>query len=224
MAEFLQHFQGNRPSFPEAADAGAPQHRDVAAGAKRVRQVPHQGPHIGPFAADDLDLQVVRIRRAQHPRLVDGHRPRLQLHLDPLPRQVVGPLAVHLDGRIDRRGLLDLADEGLQRLCRRLRRGPHVRFSRDHALAVEAGGGLAPGDGEAIGLVRLHQERDGLGRLAKRDGQDASGQRIQGPGVARLLSLEQAAHLGDRLGGGHVEGLVERDPSRDRPPLAPPAH
>src|SRR5262249_24915145 len=90
--------------------------------------------------------------------------------------------------------------------------------------AVEAGGLDAPGDGEAVRLVGVHQERNGLGGFAERDRQHAGGEGIERPGVAALLGVQRAPHAADRLGRPQVLRLVEADPARDGIALAPTRH
>jgi hypothetical protein len=68
---------------------------------------------------------------------------------------------------------------------------------------------------EAIGFFAILHERHGLGRLAEGDGQDAGGKRVERAGVAGFLGVEQALELGDRLGRGQADRLVEHDPAID---------
>src|SRR5579883_59094 len=72
-----------------------------------------------------------------------------------------------------------------------------------------------PGDGEAIGLFAILNEGHGLRRLAESDRQDTRGERIERAGVTRLFSIEHALQPGDRMGRGHADRLVERDPAID---------
>ena len=128
---------------------------------------------------------------------VDAHGAGRQLDRLAGAGQVVGAHPLHQDGRIGRRDLVNFADEGRQGLLDRSARGPHVRAGGHLALAVEGCSGLAPGQGEAISLVGVDHEADGLGRLAQGDGQDAGGQGIEGAGVTGFLGVEQAAHAAD---------------------------
>ena len=47
---------------------------------------------------------------------------------------------------------------------------------------------FAPAHGEAVGLAAVHDERNGLGRLAERDRQAAGGERIERAGMAGRLA------------------------------------
>ncbi|MNY14299.1 hypothetical protein D3C86_1474690 [compost metagenome] len=184
-------------------------------GAQDGGQVARQRTHIDALARAHGDFDVVGVRGVGHRRLVDRDPAGVQLELGAVARQVIGALAVDPDGRELGRNLIDLADEGRQRRLHRLDRGPHVGPGDNLALAVDAVGGDAPVDGEAIDLLGVHHEGHGLGRLAQGNRQNARGQRVQRPGVTGLLGVEQAADLGHRLGRAHLIGLVEADPAVD---------
>ncbi|MNT28102.1 hypothetical protein D3C72_1637640 [compost metagenome] len=184
-------------------------------GAQHGGQVAGQGSDIDALARPHGDLDVVGVRRVRDRGLVDHDLAGLQLELHAVAGQIIGALAVDADGRELGRRLVDLADEGRQGRPDRLDRGPHVGAAGDLALAVDAVGGNAPVDGEAIDLLGVHHEGHRLGRLTQRNGQDARSQRVQRPGVTRLLGVEQTANLGHRLGRAHLERLVEADPAVD---------
>jgi len=90
----------------------------------------------------------------------------------------------------------------------------------DAALGVVGVALLAPAHGEAVALAAVHDEGDGLGGLAKSNGQGAGGQRIEGAGVAGALGVEQPLHHRDRVGRGHADRLVEHHPAVDVAALA----
>ena len=77
--------------------------------------------------------------------------------------------------------------------------GFKLKFADGLAFAVLGVGGDAPAYTKAVALCRFRDEADGLGRLAKGDGQDAGGQGIQRPGVAGRRQ---------QLGGGTQGPLV----------------
>ena len=63
------------------------------------------------------------------------------------------------------------------------------RAVADHlALGVVGVALLAPAHREAVALAPVHHERDGLGRLAERERQEARGERIERAGVAGALA------------------------------------
>ena len=178
-------------------------------------QIAREGPDIDALAGADRELDVVGVGRVADGGLVDHHPAAGQFEIGALARQVIGALAVDLDGTELRRDLIDLTDEGGKGRAHRPDIGPDVGTAGDLALAVEAVGRNPPVDGEAIDLLRLHHEGDGLGRLAQGDGQDAGGQRIERARVTGLLGVEQAADLRHGLGRAHAERLVETDPAVD---------
>ena len=208
----------------ERSDPLTPQGRNMPLGAENRGQIARQRAHIDALARPDGQLDVVRVGRIADGGLVDHHPAAGQFEIGALARQVIGALAVDLDGAELRRDLIDLTDKGRKGRAHGLDIGADVRAAGDLALAVEAVGRNPPVDGEAIDLLRLHHEGDGLGRLTQGDGQDAGGQRIKRAGVAGLLGVKQAADLGDGLGGAHAERLVETDPAVDDLALLAAAH
>ena len=101
-----------------------------------------------------------------------------------------------------------------QRRADRLVGRPDVAGRGDLALAVVGRARFAEAQGEAVFLAAVHDERDGLGRLAQGDRQDAGRQRIERAAMARLLGGEQPAHLADRLGRAHARAACRARPSR----------
>src|SRR5690606_21128302 len=82
-----------------------------------------------------------------------GHHPRLQRDFLARPRTVVSTFAVHLERRIGRRRLLDLAREVLEDRHERGHWRAAVAGGDDPALHVERIGFAAELDGEGIGLA-----------------------------------------------------------------------
>src|SRR5450759_4078902 len=148
-------------------------------------------------------------------------RPGLQFDGLPVTRQIIGALALDLDGGVLRRNLLDQAGEPRQQFPDRLGGGPDLAGLDDLALSIVGIAFLAPGDREAVALAAVHHERDGLGSLAERDRQAPGGERIEGSGMAGALGLEQPLHHRDRVGRGHADRLVEHDPAVDVALVAP---
>src|SRR3546814_7294375 len=87
----------------------------VRDGAGRAPQIARQGAHVGAFAAMNLENRMVPVRLSFQRDGVDRDAARLQLEVGLGAGEVVGPLSAHLDRRIERRRLLDLAGEGSQR-------------------------------------------------------------------------------------------------------------
>lgn len=224
MHQIGQEIQRDGVFRRERSDPLATQGGNMPLGAQNRGQIAGEGAHIDALAGADGQFDMVGVGRVADGGLMDHHPAARQCELGTLAGQVIGALAVDLDGAELRRDLIDLADKGRKRRANRLDIGPDVRAAGDLALAVEAVGRDPPVDGEAIDLLRLHHEGDGLGRLAEGDGQDAGGQRVEGAGVPRLLGVEQAADFRDRLGRTHAERLVETDPAVDDLALLAAAH
>ena len=133
----------------------------------------------------------------------------------PVARQVIGTLALDLDGGVLRRDLLDQAGEPRQQLGNRFRGGPFITRFDDPAFGIVGIAFLAPGDRKAVALAAVHHERNRLGGFAQRNRQSAGGERIERAGVAGALGLEQPLHDRDRMRRGHADRLVEHDPAVD---------
>src|SRR3546814_5272379 len=73
--------------------------------------VARERPHIGALAAVNLEDCVIAVRLAFQGDGMDCDAARLQLEVGLGAGEVVGAPATHLDGRIERRDLLDLAGE-----------------------------------------------------------------------------------------------------------------
>ena len=224
MHQIGQEIQRDGVFRRERSDPLAAQGGNMPLGPENRGQIARQRAHIDALARPDDQLDVVGVGRIADRGLVDRHPAAGQFEIGAFAGQVIGALAVDLDGAELRRHLIDLAGEGPEGRAHRLNVGADIRTAGDLALAVEAVGRNPPVDGEAIDLLRLHHEGDGLGRLAEGDGQDAGGQRIKRAGVPGLLGVKQAADLGDGLGGAHAERLVETDPAVDDLALLAAAH
>src|SRR5438874_9364097 len=86
-------------------------------------------------------------------------RARLQFHRLAVARQIIGPLALDLDGGVLRRGLLDDADELRQQVLDGLDTGPDFAGFDNPALGIVGVAFLAPGDREAIALAAVQDRK-----------------------------------------------------------------
>src|SRR6266566_2891646 len=145
--------------------------------------------------------------------------PRSQLDDFAVPRQIIGALALHLDGGIARRGLLDQAGKLRQQAADRLRARPDIAGLHDLPLGVVGVALLSPAHREAVALAAVHHERNGLGGFAKRDREAAGGERIERAGMAGALGLKQPLHHRDGLRRRHADRLVQHDPAVNVAPV-----
>ena len=145
----------------------------------------------------------------------DLDRAGFQLHRLAVAGEIIGALALDLDGGIARRHLLDDAGKGRQQRANLVWAGATVAGLDHPALGVVGIPFLAPAHGEAVELAAVHDEGDGLGGFAERDRQTAGSERIERAGVSGALGLEQSLHHADRVGRGHADRLVENDPAMD---------
>ncbi len=129
--------------------------------------------------------------------------------------EIISAFAVDLDGGESGRGLHDFADEAGEKRPDLAFAGAGVARCRDGAFLVVGGGLGAPADGEGVGFLAVDGERDGLGRFAERDRQDAGRERIERAGVTGLLGVEEALHAGERMRAGQAERLIEDQPAVD---------
>src|SRR5690606_10692838 len=191
---------------------------------ERPGQVIAERADVSAFAARDFKLGMVRIGPRDEADFVDGDGAGLKLHFLACPGQRIGPLARNLDGGEGGRHLHDLAPEAGERSIDLLIARAVGAFRRDFALGIARGGGLAKPDGKAVALAGIHDERDGLGRLAKGDRQDAGCKRVERARMARLLRIEKAAHFVHHIGGGGAGRLGHDDPAMNRIALLAPGH
>ena len=196
-----------------AADPGAAQPDQVAAGAQGRAEVAGQGPDVGAARAAHGGVEVEQVPVAADIRdreLVDRHRPGRQLGRGARPGQPVGALAVDLD-RADRgRHLLDLAGEPGHRRHERFR--GNVRRgggAGDLALGVVRAGRLAEPDRGVVFLLGQRQVAEQPGGLLHADHQDAGRHRVQRPGVAHLPGPGQPPDPGHDIMRRHPARLVD---------------
>src|SRR6202048_4455101 len=114
--------------------------------------------------------------------MVNLDRAGLQVDGFAVASEIIGALALDLDGGVLRRGLLDQAGESRQQFPYSLRRRSEVAGLDGAALGIVGVALLAPGDREAIALATVHHERNRLGGFAERDRQGAGGGRVRGGG------------------------------------------
>jgi hypothetical protein len=183
--------------------------------AERAAHVAGDGADVCAPAAFGLEHRRQRIRHVDEFEPVDLHGTRFELDGFTLAREIVSALAVDLDRREGGWSLHDLADEGREECLDRITRRRDIAAFDDLTFRVVGIGFGAPSYGEAIGFLAVDRVRDRFGRLAERDRQDTRGEWIERAGVARLLRLEQPAHLADGLRRRHPDGLVEDDPAID---------
>ena len=81
----------------ERADAGAPQRPHMAEGSRAAAEIARERAHIGALAALGLEHRVLGVRRLDQREPVDLDRPRRELDLLALAREVVGALALDLE-------------------------------------------------------------------------------------------------------------------------------
>src|SRR5690606_8268762 len=192
--------------------------------AERPGKVIGERADVSAFTAIDFKLGMVRIGARNKPDFMDGDGARLKLHFLTCPGQRIGPLARDLDGGESGRHLHDLALEAWECCLDLLIARTGGAFRRDVAFSVARGSGLAEADGETVALARIHDEGDGFGRFAERDGQDTGGQRVECACMPGLLRIEKAAHLVHHIGRGGAGRLVNDDPAMDRIALLAPRH
>src|SRR5215471_11807455 len=170
MAESLQLFQRNCGFYREGTDFESSQLRDMAESIEGECQIPHPGPDIRALAAGKLENRLVRVQNFDQPGFSDKNRTRLQAELLAVARKVIGPLTVHLYGRIGRRHLEDFPNE-----TRELGEDLGLAWAnlgerRNLAFGIVCGARLAPAGGEAVELFAVHGVGHRLGRLAQSDG------------------------------------------------------
>src|ERR1700694_1839089 len=153
--------------------------------------------------------------------MVNFDRPRLQFDGIAVARQIIGALALDLDGGILRRDLLDPGGGLRQQVPDRTGTRPAIAGVGDPALGIVGVAFLAPAHRKAIALAAVHHERNRLGGLAQGDRQAPGGEWIERARMSGAFGLEQPLHDRDRMGRGHADRLVEHDPAVDVAPVAP---
>ena len=114
----------------EGGNARAPQRDEMAEAAELGAHVAGQRAHVGALAAAGLEHGGVAVRHVEEGEGVDLHRSRFQLDDLARARQVVGAVAVDLDGGEGRRRLQDLAGEARQQGLDGLAAGAQLAASR----------------------------------------------------------------------------------------------
>ncbi len=208
-----------RHAVEERPDPQPPQGRDVPDRAAGAREVAGEGAHVHALAGLHLKLRLVRRGARDELEAVHPRRPRLDHHLLPLARKVVGALATELDRRVGGRHLQDVAGERGQRGADRLVRRPRVAHRRHLPVAVVGVARLPEAQGEAVHLRAVHHIGHGLRRSPERDGQQPRRERVEGAAMADLLRIEQTLEGGDDVGAAHAGGLVHDQPSVERAAL-----
>jgi len=156
---------------------------------------------------------VIGVRDVNQLEAVNFDRAGGQLDHFAVPGEVIGALAIHFDRRIARRHLRDRPGIGRKQRLDGLAGGPRGAGFGHRAVGVVAVALLAPAHGKAVGLAAVHDEGNGLGRLAERNRQAARGERVERAGMARALAGEQPLDRADGMGRGHADRLVEHDPA-----------
>jgi len=83
--------------------------------AQRMGQIAYPGPHVSAFATTDFELGMVRIGHGEKAGCDHFDRAGLEHHFLALPGQVIGSLALNLDGGVGRRHLDKRAGEAGKR-------------------------------------------------------------------------------------------------------------
>src|SRR5947207_14777809 len=99
--------------------------------------------------------------------MVDLDRPRLQRDALAVARQIIGALALDLDGGVLRRDLLDQAGEPRQQVQDPVRGGPDIAGLGEPALGVVCFSFLASSDRKSIAVPAVYFERSRLGILTQ---------------------------------------------------------
>ena len=220
----FRDFQRNRPLPPSNGPTAVRRRAADMAASARIR-APRSRPrraHIGALAAVDLEGRLVRARPLQPgglDRIVTWRGSSSTCLAG--AGQVIGPLALDLDGGKGRRHLGDLADErrqaGADRLVARARR----RRSATTAPSASSVERASPKrSGEAIGL-RGHPSRRARSwspRPGRSAGCRSPADRACRRGPAFCAS-KIALHDVDGLGRGHADRLVQDQPAVDLAPL-----
>ena len=107
-----QGIQPDRAFFVPGPQTGPAQGRNMPQSPQSQGHIPHPGPDVSAFATTDFELRLVGLSLHQ-PGLEHLDLTGLQDHLFPVPGQVVGPLAIHLDGAIGRGDLVQVYEARL---------------------------------------------------------------------------------------------------------------
>ncbi len=154
-----------------------------------------------------------RIRATQKRQAVDFDFAGRDINGFALARQIIGAVAVDLDGGKLRRNLLDETGIARQEITDRLLVRTDFRRTGSLPLHVVGRAFLPPGHGEFINLAAIHDVGNGLRRIAKGNRQHTRCQGIERARMTSLLRLEQPLDLRNRLGRTEIQRLVEDEPA-----------
>src|SRR5580700_2569225 len=101
---------------------------------------------------------MIRVRSAQKRQAFDQDAAGLEIDRLAGARQIVGALALNLEGREGWRDLLDVAHEGSQRAADRLVGGTKVAGGGDLALGIFRRARLPEAEREAVFLPAVHDK------------------------------------------------------------------
>ena len=176
---------------------------------KPPAHVASQSTHVCTLAAFGFEHGGVWIWRFDKAQFLDDDDTRREFDNFALAGQVIGTIAVDLDGRERRWALADLPGELVQQRFYIGTRGSLVGAINDLAFGVVRGGLHAPAHGEAIGLLAVHGKRHRLRRLAECNRQNSCCERIERACVAGLLRFEHTFCRAERLRRGYSKRLIE---------------
>src|SRR3984957_21330497 len=185
--------------------------------AERPAEVTRDRAHVRALAAFGLEQRVVGVGRDQV-EPVDMDRARFDLEGFAFARKIVGARAGDADGGEGRRRLENGADEARQEALNLGWGGTAIRAWGDPSFGVVGRGFPRPAHAEPVGFGSVLNDGHGLGRLAESDRQHPRCERIERPGVACFLGVEQELDSPDRLSRGDPGRLIEIDPAVDLDP------
>ena len=213
MRRVEENVQGYGHVFQERPHAQAAQHANMPHRAAGAGKVAGQGAHIHALAGLDLEFGMIGIGPADELEPVHLGRAWRQLGRAAVAGQVVGALALYLDGREGGGDLHDVAAELRQGGADFVIGGAGTGCGGYGALGVIGIARLAETDGEMIDFGAVHNVRHGFGGRPQGDGQNAGGQRVQSAAMAGFLRVERAFHLVHRLGAGDALRFVQNNPA-----------
>ena len=111
MGHFFQLVQSCGFRFCEPANADPAQSGNMTFRAKNLGEIAGQGTDIGPFATLHFQHRHIGRWTVQQAQRINADGTRVQLEILSIPGEVIGSLAIHLDGGIGRRHLLDITEK-----------------------------------------------------------------------------------------------------------------
>src|SRR5262245_3134909 len=193
----------------------------MAEAAEQATHVAGERPHIGALAALGPEHGVVEVGDVDEAQAVNLDRAGLQLDHLAVAGEIIGALAIDLDGREARWNLRDGAGELRKDRADVVGRGPRSAGGINAPLGVVGVALLAPAHGELIDLASIHHKRNGLGRLPERDREQTRSERVERAGMAGALGAVEPLCHAHRMSGGHANRLVEHEPAVHIAFLAP---